>query len=104
MTHNCLPCNNRCAQCLNLSENCIQCKGNRINTPNCICPAGYFDDGVSLNCTACAVTDCRTCLPDGTCQQCMPGRQFTGGECICILENCGDCQQIYFDVYLNNDL
>lgn len=34
---------------------CINCKGNRVDKPNCTCPAGFYDDNVSVNCPACDI-------------------------------------------------
>ncbi|CAD8123006.1 unnamed protein product [Paramecium sonneborni] len=48
----CIPkCHSTCLTCdpSNLSY-CLTCSGIRINQPNCNCPIGYFDDGISPNC------------------------------------------------------
>ncbi|CAD8092486.1 unnamed protein product [Paramecium primaurelia] len=67
----CIPkCHPTCLTCdpFNLSY-CLTCSGIRIKEPNCSCPPGYFDDGIS--------PDCIEYLPDltvesgifeGTCQ------------------------------------
>ncbi len=46
--------------------------GDRINPPFCDCPDGYYDDGISENCTKCDIT-CSKCNIEG-CLECAENR------------------------------
>ncbi|EAS00671.3 transmembrane protein, putative (macronuclear) [Tetrahymena thermophila SB210] len=48
-------CKNKCQTCQYSSDNCLLCKGNRIQPPNCQCPDGYYDDpkNDNVNCSKC---------------------------------------------------
>ncbi|KAL4438883.1 hypothetical protein ABPG74_016603 [Tetrahymena malaccensis] len=50
-----IVCKNKCQTCQYSSENCLKCKGNRINPPSCQCPEGFYDDpnNSNLNCLQC---------------------------------------------------
>lgn len=32
-----------CSTCVDTSTNCLTCKDNRITTPTCGCPSGYYE-------------------------------------------------------------
>ncbi|EAR86683.2 bowman-birk serine protease inhibitor family protein (macronuclear) [Tetrahymena thermophila SB210] len=77
----CGTCDSKCSTCSGQADHCLTCKGNRIRVPNCTCPEGTFDDGVSLNCIPCN-PKCRTCsvTPDN-CATCNSNREMPNCTC-----------------------
>lgn len=50
---------NKCGTCDPLTGICGSCKGDRIDSPNCTCPDGKYDNDNS-NCDSCA-HGCKNC-------------------------------------------
>lgn len=48
----CVPeCHPTCSTCsVDDPSYCLSCNGIRMNAPECTCPAGYFDDGITPEC------------------------------------------------------
>ena len=40
-----IECNFKCKRCTSFNV-CIECKGDRLSTPNCMCKDNTFDDGI----------------------------------------------------------
>lgn len=45
----CKPCPLKCETCDSKGQ-CASCKSDRINFPECVCPSGYYDDGIVAEC------------------------------------------------------
>lgn len=86
----------------------------RINPPDCLCPPGYFDDGVNTTCLPCDIT-CTTCESSLVCLTCAGNREGPiNGVCSCpygsmdrYLSNsayCGTCDIGVPDIRLLDDL
>ncbi|EAS03999.2 EGF-like domain protein (macronuclear) [Tetrahymena thermophila SB210] len=100
---NCVPCNYKCAQCLQGSPNvCTSCllSDNRVYNPlsqNCDCINGYYDDGAT-QCIQCD-PQCVTCQDTtGSCLTCDSSKNRTldssSHKCI--------CQNGYFSLDISN--
>ena len=80
----CTKCPHKCALNCDSSQNCLEgCKGDRVFSSQCTCPAGTFEDGVREFCQECS-PKCLVCTTSSTnCQQCAENRQ-TEPDCQCL--------------------
>lgn len=89
-----MPCDSLCLTCQNTSTTCLSCTPGLFRVKdgiNCVCQAGYYDDG-SLDCKACPYY-CPNCTTGLVCLSCAdPTRDLTTG--------C-DCRDGYYNLGVN---
>lgn len=49
-TQICSDCNIKCSSCINSEYECHTCSSNRVSPPDCLCPNGFFDNGIANEC------------------------------------------------------
>ena len=78
----CQNCEFRCLTCLGAASACLRCKGNRVSQPECRCPDGFYEDGVSSLCPRCQLK-CATCSGSSDqCLTCTGDRVLSDGDCL----------------------
>ncbi|CAD8152494.1 unnamed protein product [Paramecium octaurelia] len=107
----CLKCDIQCNTCIQAASNCLSCKGDRIDSPKCSCPSGYFDDLINENCQLCDSL-CQTCDHFG-CNTCA-GNRIISKEYTCDPPNnsicnnitpwCSTCDVAVLNIQISDDL
>jgi proprotein convertase subtilisin/kexin type 5 len=75
-----LVCDFACKRCKTEKTRCTKCAGNRVKTPTCNCPSGYYSNNTAY-CSGCDYM-CSTCTASTTCTACS-GNRITTPNCGC---------------------
>lgn len=59
----------------------MTCAGEREDVPDCVCPYGYYDEGVTA-CTICPAS-CVACTGYNKCTECNNSDERSGEQCEC---------------------
>lgn len=78
----CPPCKFQCKTCAGTFDFCLSCTGDRI-TNICSCPAGKYDDNLSVMCQPCHFR-CEECVAlDTKCTKCRGNRLLVAASFQC---------------------